>query len=137
MAEQVKELHGSRAYIPNLLHDIRQLDEMEKTRRQRITRTSGAQLDAFKVLTLANVTYAYPDTDAPAVDDLSLELKRGESIGFVGATGCGKSTLINLILGLLGAPVRIDQGQWRRYLQLHGRVARPPGLHSPNHLPAR
>jgi ABC-type multidrug transport system fused ATPase/permease subunit len=51
-------------------------------------------------LVLTGVTFAY-GTHAPAVQDIDLVVARGESIGIVGPTGAGKSTLVDLILGLL------------------------------------
>jgi ABC-type multidrug transport system fused ATPase/permease subunit len=38
---------------------------------------------------------------APALDDLSLRIQKGESIGFIGPSGSGKSTLVDVVLGLL------------------------------------
>lgn len=47
------------------------------------------------------VSYAYPDSDDLALDEVSLELGQGRFVGVVGASGAGKSTLIGLMLGLL------------------------------------
>jgi ATP-binding cassette subfamily C protein len=52
-------------------------------------------------IVLEHMTYAYEGTPVPVLDDVTLTIRRGESIGIVGATGAGKSTLIDLILGLL------------------------------------
>ena len=47
------------------------------------------------------VSFSYEEAGRPAVSDLSFAIERGESIGVVGATGSGKSTLVDLALGLL------------------------------------
>lgn len=52
-------------------------------------------------LRLSNVRFQYPGADAPALRGIDLTIRRGQSIGFVGPSGGGKSTLIDLILGLL------------------------------------
>ena len=44
-----------------------------------------------------NVTFAYEGSDEPALTDISFSVKKGETIGIIGGTGSGKSTLINLI----------------------------------------
>ena len=44
-----------------------------------------------------NVGYAYPGSDKEAVSDISFKVKQGETIAFIGATGSGKTTIINLI----------------------------------------
>lgn len=45
-----------------------------------------------------NVTYAYPDETAPALENINLEIKAGQHIALVGPSGAGKSTLVNLLL---------------------------------------
>ena len=44
-----------------------------------------------------HVSFRYPDADADVIHDISFTAKKGETIAFIGATGCGKSTVINLI----------------------------------------
>ena len=55
----------------------------------------------FDSLIIKNLTYFHPETTIPVIDNLNIEIKRGELIGIVGESGSGKSTLIDLILGLL------------------------------------
>lgn len=47
------------------------------------------------------VTYRYPAADRPAVEDVDLDVHPGQAVAFVGASGAGKSTMVDLLLGLL------------------------------------
>jgi ATP-binding cassette subfamily B protein len=44
-----------------------------------------------------NVSFHYPDTGEKVLEDISFTAKKGQTVALIGATGCGKSTLINLI----------------------------------------
>jgi ABC-type multidrug transport system fused ATPase/permease subunit len=52
-------------------------------------------------VTLHQITYQYPQGTQPSLQDVSLSLRKGESIGIIGRSGAGKTTLIDVILGLL------------------------------------
>ncbi|MCP4397076.1 MAG: ABC transporter ATP-binding protein [bacterium] len=49
---------------------------------------------------LEHVTFRYPDTERPALSDVSLHIEAGEVVAFVGENGAGKTTLAKLIAGL-------------------------------------
>jgi ABC-type multidrug transport system fused ATPase/permease subunit len=55
----------------------------------------------MRTLAFHGVSFTYPQAVVPAVRNLTFSIARGESIGMVGATGAGKSTLVLLLLGLL------------------------------------
>lgn len=44
-----------------------------------------------------HVTFSYPDTGAPSLSDICFSVRQGQSVGIIGSTGSGKSTLVNLI----------------------------------------
>ena len=44
-----------------------------------------------------NVNFKYPDAEDYVLSDISFSVKKGETLAIIGATGCGKSTIINLI----------------------------------------
>jgi ATP-binding cassette subfamily C protein len=50
---------------------------------------------------LENITYYYPNTTIPVVANINLTFKHNSIIAFVGPTGAGKTTLVDIILGLL------------------------------------
>ena len=50
---------------------------------------------------LSAVSFTYATGIAPAIDSLSIFIKKGEAVGFVGPSGSGKSTLVDIIMGLL------------------------------------
>ena len=46
-----------------------------------------------------NVSFRYPDAEHPVLENITFTAHKGETVAFIGATGCGKSTVINLIPG--------------------------------------
>lgn len=53
----------------------------------------------FETLTLEHVSFRYAQGAPLALDDIDLALKRGQSIGLIGASGAGKTTLVDMLLG--------------------------------------
>jgi ABC-type multidrug transport system fused ATPase/permease subunit len=53
-----------------------------------------------RLLLLEHLSYRYPSMPDSAVDDVSLEIPKGDWVGLIGSSGAGKTTLVDLILGL-------------------------------------
>ncbi|MEX2375333.1 MAG: ATP-binding cassette domain-containing protein [Dehalococcoidia bacterium] len=52
-------------------------------------------------IAMASISYAYPSAQGSVVSELSLTIPRGKCVAFVGSTGAGKSTAVDLMMGLL------------------------------------
>ena len=60
--------------------------------KQVVTRIHGG-------IEFSNVRFRYDENSPLVVDDMSFKIKPGQYVAIVGKTGCGKSTLIRLLLG--------------------------------------
>ena len=54
-----------------------------------------------KAISLKNISYEYPNAPRTSLKDVSLNISVGTTVGIVGATGSGKTTMVDIILGLL------------------------------------
>jgi ABC-type multidrug transport system fused ATPase/permease subunit len=82
--------------------------------------------DRFENVELINVYYKYPSSDAYVLKGVNMVINRGEFIGVVGQSGAGKTTLVDLILGLLrgksgeirinGNPVNDNDNEWKSHV---------------------
>ncbi|OUW67196.1 MAG: ABC transporter ATP-binding protein [Flavobacteriaceae bacterium TMED200] len=80
--------------IDRLYNDLKNLKTFNKKQEQGI-------LPFNKTISLKNVCYNYPNSSRTTLKDLNLSIPAKSIIGLVGATGCGKTTTIDIILGLL------------------------------------
>ena len=70
-----------------------------------------ARLELTREIAVERVSFRYEGTVRNALTDVDLRIRRGESVGLVGSTGGGKTTLVDIVLGLLeptSGRVRID-----------------------------
>lgn len=68
------------------------LDKKVKLKEGNITSSKETGTITFK-----NVSFKYPKAEEYVLKDISFDIKKGETVAFIGSTGSGKSTLINLI----------------------------------------
>ncbi|WP_342481568.1 ABC transporter ATP-binding protein [Paenibacillus sp. FSL L8-0340] len=58
---------------------------------------TSSKADRVGEVEFKNVSFKYPDAEDYVVEDISFTAKKGETVAFIGSTGCGKSTVVNLI----------------------------------------
>jgi ABC-type multidrug transport system fused ATPase/permease subunit len=75
--------------------------ELLKPRKVNITNINNSNLSFKNEITLSNISFKYDNSQKLILKDINLTIKKGEKIGFIGDTGSGKSTLIDIIMGLL------------------------------------
>ncbi len=84
--------------LPRASVSAKRINEVMDTE---LTIHNGTRVDGEKGKTgeieFRNVSFRYPDAGEYAIQNISFTAKKGETIAFIGATGCGKSTVINLI----------------------------------------
>lgn len=64
-----------------------------------------------EVIDIDAIAYHYPNVSKPALSNLTLSIKKGESVAFIGKSGAGKTTIVDVILGLLtpqSGDIRVD-----------------------------
>jgi ABC-type multidrug transport system fused ATPase/permease subunit len=90
--------------------------QAEKAQSEEGPTTAGAPISRARLtfnhaIELKNLTYRYPMARAPSLDDISLTIPRNSFVALTGATGAGKTTLADIILGLLepgAGEIRVD-----------------------------
>lgn len=68
-----------------------------------IGRQTGEKLPIKESIQVRNLTYRYPNSEKLIFDHAQMEVPVGKSVGIVGKSGAGKTTLVDIILGLLDA----------------------------------
>lgn len=63
-----------------------------------ITSSQNLQVDVKGTVKVEQMSFVYPDSGIQALDDISFEIKEGQTLGIIGTTGSGKSTIANLLM---------------------------------------
>lgn len=90
--------------VPQLGSGFEALRSVSEIMNVKDVEVSIAKKDAVKIegdVEFEHVSYKYPNTNQFVIKDLNFSVKKGECIAVVGASGSGKSTIMNLIIGLL------------------------------------
>ncbi len=97
----------------NRIEDLLNTEPIIKSPKNGVLETGTRGLIEFD-----NVTFTYPEGEEPVLKDISFKAEKGQKIAFIGSTGSGKSTLINLIprfYDVTKGSIKIDGVDVREY----------------------
>ncbi|WP_026953050.1 ABC transporter ATP-binding protein [Algoriphagus mannitolivorans] len=83
-----------------------------------IVSTENLEVSINGDIVVKDLTFVYPDSGIKALDQVSFEIKAGQTLGIIGTTGSGKSTVANLLMRMYDpsqGQILIDQKDIRRY----------------------
>lgn len=128
-ANRIINASNAMAYSePALDKLVENMQEALKTREKETDNTekSGHAFSFEKKIELASVTYAYPNTEKKILEHANMIIPIGKSIGIVGASGAGKTTAVDILLGLLkpekgkilvdGVDIQDNYKQWLSHI---------------------
>lgn len=78
-------------------HDLREIEEYIEKRDSEVREDWNLR----ESIEVRDVTYRYPDTEEPVIRHANLSIQKGKTVAFIGASGAGKTTMADIILGLL------------------------------------
>ncbi|MHC8865832.1 ABC transporter ATP-binding protein [Arenicellales bacterium IMCC57338] len=110
---QAQAVNNVRLQFFKVLPRIENVGRFLDPKKSEYSRTGGIKTERLKKsLSLENLSFSYPGTSSPALNNVSFEVRRGEMVALIGSSGSGKSTIVNLLLGLYqptGGLIRVDQ----------------------------
>ena len=83
--------------LPRCIVCMKRVNVVIDTKPSVVGKETSPATNEVGTIEFKNVSFAYPGAEEPVLKNISFSVKKGETIAFIGATGSGKSTLINLM----------------------------------------
>lgn len=100
LIQQVTTMRYSAPSVYAICDDLDLLEVKYKKFRDQILK-KATKISLEKCIELKSIYYKYPNSEDYAVKDINIKIPKGAAVAFVGASGAGKTTLVDIILGLL------------------------------------
>jgi len=99
ITRSLTQLRYNIVVVDPLYNDIHELADYRK--KFLADRKNQAPLKLERVIEARNIHYRYPGSDERALDGISFTILKGQSVAFTGPSGAGKTTIVDILLGLL------------------------------------
>ena len=87
--------------FPSTMNSIKRISQVLNCNETITDKDNATDIEyAGGTIELKNVSFKYPESDENAITDISFRVEKGETFAIIGNTGCGKTTLLNLIMRL-------------------------------------
>ena len=84
--------------VEKVYHDLQEVERLEKNKP---VETADVSLELKKEIQIRNLSFRYPDASENVLENISFTIPKNRSIAFIGPSGAGKTTLADIILGVL------------------------------------
>ncbi|MEA5577334.1 ABC transporter ATP-binding protein [Anabaena sp. UHCC 0451] len=101
LISSINYLQNSHYALETIYNDLNQIDKVSHSQKFDNLTHENQVMYFHNQLELSQINYCYPDTSELVLRDISLTINKGESIAIIGKSGAGKTTLVDVILGIL------------------------------------
>lgn len=105
ITEYMGSIMFSKTATDNVYKDLKEQEKLDAQNNN--VPSDNKELSFKESITIKDVNFAYPDGIVKIFDNANLEIKKYESVAFIGSSGAGKTTLADILLGL----IRPDSGE--------------------------
>lgn len=103
LMQSIGMMQNAKYALDMLYLDLKALEERDADlQRLNPDRLKASERLAFdREIKIQNLTFSYPEASRPSIVNLSMSIRKGESVALIGKSGAGKTTLVDILLGLL------------------------------------
>lgn len=95
--EYVTNIMYAAPSIELVYHDLKEVQDIKND----FSKEENREWKFEKELTVKNICYQYPNTDTDVINNASFTIEKGQTVALIGESGAGKTTMADIILGLL------------------------------------
>lgn len=122
MVSSFGRIYYTKPALDALYNDLLSVQELEEKMRRKDDNVIGISFQ--DKIDIRDLSFSYSGSEKIVLNHINFEIKKGESVAFIGTSGAGKTTLVDVILGLLeptsgeisvdGMPIKDNMYEWHK-----------------------